>query len=66
MHTKIYGTIFYTLALVVAIWLYPRHPVLCGIAIGLFALALVLRGIALILRRNSKIGKAERKHYEAE
>ncbi len=60
MHTKIYGTIFYTFALVVAIWLYPRHPVLCGIAIGLFVLALVLRGIALILRHNSKDRKGRK------
>lgn len=52
MSTKIYSPIFNTLALAVAIWLYPQHPVICGVAIGLFAMALTLQGIAFIIRRN--------------
>lgn len=57
MTKKIYGATFSALALVAAILLYPKYPILCGITIGFFALAFILQGIALSIRLNKKAGQ---------
>ncbi|MFW0120261.1 hypothetical protein ACN08Y_10145 [Rothia sp. P5764] len=46
--------IFDILGLALTIRLYPKHPVLSGIALGSFALAYIVRGIDFAVWHNKK------------